>query len=349
MTTIKVNTKQSYNIEITDLFSYDFSKFGKKFVIITDSNVNKLYGNKLLSYLKSQNLQADILVFPAGEKSKTPDTVIKLLRNLAKRNVDKSTILIAFGGGVVGDIVGFVASIYERGINFIQVPTTLMAQVDSSIGGKTGVNLPEGKNLMGSFHQPLAVITDTKLLKTLNEKEFKNGLAEIIKSGMTQDKELFEKLENNNFNDINFIKDIIETSAKLKANIVEKDEKESELRKILNYGHTIGHAIETIFKYKITHGEGLGSGMYYEAKIANKLGLLDNDSLERQNKLITKLGLPTVQKADINKLIEIMKLDKKNKDGKIYFVLPTEIGKVKEENGKICFPVEENIIRECLK
>jgi 3-dehydroquinate synthase len=230
------------------------------------------------------------------------------------------------------------------------MPTTLLAQVDSSIGGKTGVDIPEGKNLFGYFHQPKEVCIDIETLETLPEREIKNGLAEIIKYGMTQDRELFEFLEKNiEKRNENFYLRVIETSARIKSRIIEHDEKEKELRKILNYGHTIGHAIEGIKGYRgITHGEAVAIGMVYEGKISSELGFLKRNDLERQNKLIDRAGLPTRYKGNIKGLLKIMKRDKKSRNEKLYFVLPIKIGKVKTRKNQIAFPVKIDLIRKCL-
>lgn len=354
MKTIKVNFKDgNYDIKIGSGFlkKINFRKFkASKFAIITDSNVKRLYGGKVKRFIQNQRLAVELFDFPAGEKSKNLKQAEKLGRELAGKEFDRNAMIIALGGGVTGDLAGFVASFYKRGIGYIQIPTTLVAQTDSSIGGKTGVDIPEGKNLFGCFHQPKAVFIDVNTLKTLPEKEIRNGLAEIIKYGMTQNVELFKELEKkfSKRNEAFFLK-IVEKSCEIKARIVEKDEKEKDLRKILNYGHTIGHAIETAKNYKISHGEAVGLGMVYEGRISNKLGLLDDKSLERQNQLIKNIGLPINYKGKINKLVEIMKRDKKAKSGKLYFVLPTTIGNVKKEKRQVVFPVDEAIVIECLK
>lgn len=354
MPRIDVSTKAgSYNIEIGSnlLFQTDFRRFNaSRYVIITDSTVKNLYGKEVENLLKKQGLKVELLDFPSGERSKTWETAASIGRELARRGYDKDSIIIALGGGVVGDLAGFVASFYMRGINYIQIPTTLIGMIDSSIGGKTGVDIPEGKNLFGTFHQPKAVIIDIDLIEKLPEKEIKNGFAEIIKYGIVKDKKLFEDIEQN-FSKRNgeFYSRIIEMSCRIKARIIEQDEKESELRKVLNYGHTVGHAIEASEDYKISHGEAAALGMIFEARISSRLGFLSKINLERQNKLIKALGLPTEYKGNPDDLIEIMKRDKKNRDGKIYFVLPTTIGGIKEENGKVAFPVDESLVRECLK
>lgn len=354
MKTIKVNLKeQNYDIKIgSGIFDkINFRNFkASKFAIVTDSNVKKLYGEKIKKLIQNQKLVVELFDFPAGEKSKNWIQAEKIGRKLAKKEFDRNSIIIGIGGGVTGDLAGFVASFYKRGIDYIQIPTSLVAQVDSSIGGKTGVDIPEGKNLFGYFHQPKAVFIDVDTLETLPEKEIRNGLAEIIKYGMTQDIELFEELEQN-FPKRNkeFYLKIVEKSCEIKTRIVEKDEEEKELRKILNYGHTIGHAIETAKNYKITHGEAIGLGMAYEGKISVQLRLLDTKSLERQNQLIKNIGLPTSCKGNVDRLFEIMRKDKKVKSGKLYFILPNAIGKIKKGRRQVAFPVKEAIVRECLK
>ena len=319
-----------------------------KYAIITDTNVNKLYGKRLFDLLQKKG-KVVTLVFKAGENSKNLETVGKILTELAKNNFDRDTLIIALGGGVVGDLGGFVASMYLRGIRYAHIPTTLLAQVDSSVGGKTGVNLMEGKNLAGSFYHPLEVLIDVDTLKTLPEREIKNGLAEVIKYAVTLDEELFDYLERNySKRNKDFYLKIISESCRIKARIVKKDEKEKELRKVLNYGHTIGHAIEKESNYKISHGEAVGIGMAYEGKISAELGIMDLDDLKRQNKIIGSMGLPLVYKGNVDALIKIMGYDKKTKDGKLYFILPENIGKVKTEKGKVAFPVKESIVRKIL-
>ncbi len=353
MSIIRVNLKdKSYEIKIGKgiLKEINFRKFrASKCAIITDSDVKQLYGRKLTKIIKNQNLSVDLFDFPAGEKSKTLSRAGELGEKLVKKEFDRNSLIVALGGGVVGDVAGFVASFYKRGIDYIQIPTTLLAQVDSSIGGKTGVDISEGKNLFGVFYQPKAVFIDIDFLKTLPEKEIKNGLAEVIKYGMIQDAKLFTYLEQNSLNkNHEFYLQVIKKSCQIKAKIVGRDEKEEELRKILNYGHTIGHAIETVQKYKISHGEAIGLGMVYEGQISHRLGLLNKKDLERQNKLIQNMGLSITYKGNIDNLIEIMKRDKKSKSREIYFVLPTAIGKVKQKNKKVAFPVKISLIRETL-
>lgn len=349
---VKMNLRErSYNIHIgSDLLEhFDFGIYkASKYVILTDSNVNKLFGKQLASRLLNQKLSVELLEILAGEDSKNLKDVENLVRELAKRNVDKQAIIITLGGGVVGDIGGFVASVYERGIRYIQVPTTLLAQVDSSIGGKTGVNIPEGKNLIGAIRQPVAVITDIQALKHLPDSEIRNGLAEVIKYAVIKDEKLFRYLENHiQERSPEFYLKIVQRSARIKTSVVRKDEVENEFRKILNYGHTIAHAIEILTNYQISHGEAVAYGMMYEGKISQLLGLLNKSELNRQNDLISKLGFAMTLNLEPEKLIEIMKRDKKSLQNKLYYVLPDRIGKIYKKDGKVSVAVDERIVMNC--
>lgn len=352
MKTIKVNCEKSYDIKINQglLETFDFKGLNaSKYVVITDSNVKKLYGEKLAERLKKSGLSVNLMDFPAGEESKNWEMVKEIGQKLAKQNTNRDVIIVALGGGVVGDLAGFISSIYMRGVRYIHIPTTLLAQIDSSVGGKTAVNIPEGKNLLGTFHQPQVVVIDPDVLNTLQLREIQNGLAEIIKYAVTQDKNLFEYLKKNiEKADKSFYEFIIPKSVEIKANIISQDEKEKELRKILNYGHTVGHAVEILSEYKIPHGQAVAIGMVYEAKIANYLGILSNEDLQKQNDLIKKAKLNYEFKFDIDRAIEIMERDKKSRAKELYFILPSEIGKIKEEKSQVAFPVETEIVRECL-
>ncbi len=329
----------------------NFKKFGcDKCAIITDSNVEKLYAKDLEKKLNQDGVISEIFSFPAGETSKTFATVISLGRKMIKSGFGRNSLIIALGGGVVGDIAGFLASIYERGIKFVQIPTTLLAQVDSSIGGKTGVDTPEGKNLLGTFYQPQTVICDINFLSTLPKKEIKNGWAELIKDGMIKDNRFFEFLQKKHSSlDEKDLAAIITSAVGIKAKIVSQDERESGERIILNYGHTIGHAIETIENYKISHGEAVALRMIYEGKISSLLGYLTAADLKKQNELILSVGLPVNYRGNIDKLIEIMRRDKKALDSNPHFVLPIKIGAVKNEGTKFAFAVEEKIIKRALE
>ncbi len=305
-----------------------------KWMIITDENVDKIYGEKLEKELSNYNILKYIVA--PGEESKTPYVYIDIITELLKHNFTRNDQIIALGGGVIGDLAGFCAATYMRGISFVQIPTTLLAQVDSSVGGKTGVNLPEAKNIVGAFHQPNLVIADTALLKTLPKREIVSGLGEVIKYGIIEDYDFF-KYTHKYLKEIldvdqSIIPYIVKMCCKIKARIVSEDEKEIGLRKNLNFGHTIGHAIETATKYKkYTHGQAVIIGMYYESKIAKSMGLIDDDYLNEISACLKEtrvpLGLDSFSKEE---LIKIMGRDKKNKDSKISFILPVGKGKVRE-------------------
>ena len=249
-----------------------------RYVIVTDSNVNRLYGQTMLDALTEAGLKASIMEIPAGESSKNISTVMDIAGRLLACGADRGTLLIALGGGVVGDLTGFIASVYMRSVPYIQIPTTLVGQVDSAIGGKTAVDLPQGKNLLGTFYQPRAVFADLNFLDTLPEKEFNNGLAEIIKYGIIEDEKMFKLLEENmdavKSRDSAHLLKIIETCCRIKKSIVEIDEREQGLRRILNFGHTLGHALEAVSDYALSHGEGVALGMIAAAKLSVKMHYL---------------------------------------------------------------------------
>ena len=303
-----------------------------RYVIVTDSDVNPLYGQRVLERLKETTRPVDIIEIPAGESSKSLETVDGVARRLVGLSASRKSLLIALGGGVVGDVAGFVASIYMRSIPYIQIPTTLLAQVDSSVGGKTGVDLPEGKNLVGTFYQPKAVYIDLSVLETLSDKDFGNGLAEIIKYSIIADHGFFELLEQEKAGirkrDISLMKNLVGRSCKIKAEIVEKDEKESDLRRILNFGHTLGHALEAGSDYSLSHGEAVAIGMVGAAMISHKLNHLDENSCARIAALIESYGLPTTIPAGMEtaKITGFMTTDKKAVGGQLHFVLTKGIG-----------------------
>lgn len=333
---LKLNKKinNSYTILIKKNCQQEILKFIKqnypnsKCGIISDSKVAKLYGQKMLRELQKNNIESDIFTFPAGEKSKNLKTIEDITTQLSKAEYSRKDIVIALGGGLTGDIAGFIASIFMRGIDFIQIPTTLLAMVDASIGGKTGVNLSTGKNLVGSFKQPKAVFVDQDFLSTLSPKQIKSGLAEVIKYGVIKDLALFEFLEKNSQKILNLdegsINKIIQKSVQIKASIVEVDEKESGERMKLNYGHTYGHAIEKNSDYKLLHGYAISIGMVLENKIAIERKLLSPSNSQRIKNLIKLYGLPfvTMKKPKLEQL----KKDKKKDIDHIKIILPTKIG-----------------------
>ena len=303
-------------------------KLGKKYLIITDTKVKKLYGNSLLRYLKKNSIKADILSFTPGEKNKIMQTIESLAERMVEKGFDRKDAIIALGGGVVGDIAGLLSAIYMRGIPYVQVPTTLLAMVDSSIGGKTGVDLKNGKNLLGTFTQPKAVFVDPLYLKSLPSKQIKNGLAEIIKYGVIKDKNLFNFIERNLKKilglDKKALEKIIFDSIKIKVQIVEKDEKEGNLRMILNYGHSFGHVLEKMSGYKLLHGFAISIGMVIINKIAVEKKILNPKDAERIKKLLKNAGLPVVTIKNISN--QDLHGDKKKTGNSINIILPKRIG-----------------------
>jgi len=342
MKTLKVNldkkTLLSYEIRIgksiIDRMILLIAKNHKatRYVIVTDSNVNRHYGQILINAMTQAGMKASLMEIPAGESSKNIATVMDVTGKLLASGADRQTLLIALGGGVVGDLTGFIASVYMRSIPYIQIPTTLIGQVDSAIGGKTAVDLPQGKNLLGTFYQPRAVFADVNFLRTLPDKEFNNGLAEIIKYGIIEDEKMFKFLEENmdavKSRDSDHLLKIIETCCRIKKSIVEIDEREQGLRRILNFGHTLGHALEAVSHYTLSHGEGVALGMIAAAKLSVKMNYLSEDELIRVEKIITQAGLPAKIPASFvpGKVIARLKTDKKKKDDQVHFVLVKKIG-----------------------
>ncbi|MFA5947863.1 MAG: 3-dehydroquinate synthase [Candidatus Gracilibacteria bacterium] len=347
MEEIKITLDKKINDSYTILIKQNVSsmvidflktkKLGNKYAIITDSTVVKLYGFALKKFLKNNEINCEIFSFEKGEEAKKLQTIENLAKEMIEKKFDRKDAIIALGGGVCGDLAGFLASIYMRGIPFIQIPTTLLAMVDASIGGKTGVNLTSGKNLIGTFYQPKAVFIDINYLKTLSLSHIRNGLAEIIKCGVIKDKILFETIEKN-LNKIlklepNILNEIIKKSVKIKTEIVEKDEKEKDLRKILNYGHSFGHIIEKQSAYKLLHGYAISIGMIIANKIAVDKKLLKEEIAERIKNLIKNAGLPitTIKTPTIKDLVT----DKKKQGNYIDLIFPTTIGKVVIRKEKI--------------
>lgn len=307
-------------------------RVAKRYGVISDDRVAALYGQRLLAALQGNGIAADLLVFPHGEASKTLATVGDLASRLARAGFDRKDGLIALGGGVTGDITGFLAASYMRGIPFVQVPTSLLAQVDSSVGGKTGVDIPEGKNLVGAFYQPKAVYIDPEVLSTLDSREFLSGLAEVIKYGIIRDSSFFHFLEENRERIIalepSCLEQMISTCCRIKADVVEQDEREGGLRRILNYGHTIGHAVEAASAFSISHGLAVAIGMVAAAGLAVLKGVLTAEDGRRISSLIAQYGLPVAVPSDLDRdaIKTYLKTDKKVVAGKVFYILPTAIG-----------------------
>ncbi|PCJ59459.1 MAG: 3-dehydroquinate synthase [Planctomycetota bacterium] len=330
---------RSYDIIIEEgIFeSFHESSIFEKYsniVVITDENVYGLYEKTINSghYKK-------VIVLPAGETTKQIQYLEEIWNQLVELKLDRASLIIVIGGGVIGDIGGFAAASYMRGIDFVQVPTTLLAQVDSSVGGKVGINHPGGKNILGAFHQPQAVFIDLNVLKTLPEREFKSGLGEVVKYGVIWDKDFFEFMEDNAEEilsmDAGVISTIIGRCCEIKADIVKQDEFECGIRAVLNYGHTAGHGLENVFHYeKILHGEGVIFGMVVEGIMAMHRGLFSKEDFEIQNRLIEKLNLGfKVPAFNMSEYLDAITLDKKNTNNSINFILPTKIGEVVKIDG----------------
>jgi 3-dehydroquinate synthase len=308
---------------------------GKKVLLVSNPAIFRHYGERAIASLQQANFEVYTCILPAGERYKNLASVQKIYNTALANRLERSSTMIALGGGVIGDMTGFAAATWLRGINFVQVPTSLLAMVDAAIGGKTGVNHPDGKNLIGAFYQPRLVLIDPDVLKTLPVREFRAGMAEVIKYGIIWDAELFVQLEQaENLAQPRQIKsellqEILTRSCQAKAVVVGKDEKETGLRAILNYGHTIGHAVESLTGYKlVNHGEAVGIGMVAAGKLAVKLEFWDQQSQDRQQVLIEKSALPTKlpEGIDIDAIVDSLQTDKKVLSGKVRFVLPTRIG-----------------------
>jgi len=303
-------------------------------VVITHPSINILYGEEVAENFVAQGWTTDIIEVPEGESFKNLGQVEKLYDHLLELKCDRKSVLVALGGGVIGDLVGFVAATYQRGIPFIQMPTTLLSQVDSSVGGKTAVNHPKGKNMIGAFYQPRLVVTDLETLRTLPSKEYRAGLAEIVKYGVIADARLFKFLETHYKEILNLdhecLSHIIETSCAIKAGVVEKDERESHYRMILNFGHTLGHAIESLTDYsRFIHGEAVAMGMVRAAKLSHSMGKCSEEVPRRLEALLKKLDLPVeMPELDSSAVIESLYHDKKTMDHKIRFILVKEIGSI---------------------
>lgn len=334
--------ERSYTIEIgtgnlsrTAQFLLDL-RHARHAVIITDEHVEEPHAAEVVASLVEQKFDVDLVVVESGELSKSVETAQELWQKLLDLGVDRRAVVIAVGGGVIGDLAGFVAATYARGIAFLQIPTTLLAQVDSSVGGKVGVNLPGAKNMVGAFWQPLGVLIDTDVLSTLPDREYRSGLAEVVKYGVILDAEFFEYLENHieplNRRDSAALRRVVARCCQLKAWVVSQDEREETgLRSVLNYGHTFAHALEALGGYRgLLHGEAVAIGMICASRLAERLGRIEPSLTARQRRLLTALRLPTdvPDELDIGALVRAMSRDKKAEHGRLRFVLPSRLGHV---------------------
>lgn len=342
MKSLRVNVAGGYDILIEKGILSSCGKYisqvskAKKVCLISDTNVVKLYGEAVEDQLKDNGFEVFTYVFEAGEASKTTSTVISMVEFMAQNQLTRGDLVVALGGGVTGDMAGFAAAIYLRGIDFVQIPTSLLAQVDSSVGGKTAVDLPQGKNLCGAFHQPILVLIDPNTLDTLTPHFFSDGMAEAIKTGCIKSLSLFEKIEKENAREI--IEDIIFECVSIKAGVVERDEKEHGERALLNFGHTAGHAIEKLHNFTtISHGEAVGIGMVMIAKAGEENGITPVGSAKRIENTLLKYDLMIKDENSINDIISAMSADKKRTSDSINFTLLHSIGdafsqKIKNED-----------------
>jgi len=304
-------------------------------VVITDTNVQKPHAERVAESLAGEDLSVDLLAVEPGEPTKSVEMAMGLWEGLLELGTDRRSVVVAVGGGVVGDLAGFIAATYARGIRFLEVPTSLLAQVDSSVGGKVGINLPEAKNMVGAFLQPIGVLIDTATLDTLPRREYLAGLGEVVKYGVILDAGLFEFLEANVpalvAQEHELLVEIVARCCRLKADVVRQDEREEMgLRSVLNYGHTFAHAFETLCGYgEILHGEAVTIGMVCAGRLAERLRRVDDVFVKRQHYLLTELGLLLAPPAlDPNRVLEVMMRDKKVAHGRLRFVLPTRLGHV---------------------
>lgn len=315
--------------KLPDIFKRKYS--GKKLAVVSDNNVFSIYGDTFVKDLQQKGFFVIPIIFEAGEKNKNLTTLSNIYDALADHAFTRSDIVVALGGGVTGDMAGLAAATFLRGMGFIQIPSTLLAMVDSSIGGKTAVDLPQGKNLIGAFYQPDAVYTDPILLETLSDRWFSDGMAELIKHGIIRDADLYNQLAFDEY-DRKYISknldDFIFASCNIKKNIVEEDEKDNGIRQLLNFGHTIGHAIERVLNYSVlSHGEAVSIGMVYITKLTESIGFTEKGEAEKIINVLKKYKLPT-QWPDINisDVIKAISLDKKNRSGKITIACIERIG-----------------------
>ena len=358
MHTVKVNLgDRSYDIELGTGLDQAGAHLkalglGRKMALVTNPTIKKLHGQRIVDSLKAAGFLVMSVEVPDGEQYKNLDWANAIYAALLTNGFDRKSALVAFGGGVIGDLTGFAAATFMRGVPFVQVPTTLLAMVDSSVGGKTGVNHPMGKNMIGAFYQPKKVLMDLDVLKTLPREEFLSGIAEVIKYGVIRDAALFDYLDKNRDKilslDPDALSHIIKRSCEIKAEVVSKDEREGGLRAILNFGHTIGHAIETAENYTMRHGEAVAIGMVYASRLAHRTGLCAASVPERVERLIKSYGLPAnltalSRQPSVTELTDTMQVDKKAEGGKVKFVLPSKIGEVVITN-----QWDEGVLKEVL-
>lgn len=345
MKKLTVHVGDTYEIFIEKGLLKDCGKYvrvvskAKKIAIITETNVAPLYLDTVKNCIENEGFEVVNYIFPAGESSKTTETIVNIVEFLAENGLTREDMVVALGGGVCGDMAGFAAAIYLRGIKFVQIPTTLLSQVDSSVGGKTGVDLPQGKNLCGAFHQPALVLIDPDVLETLSPHFFSDGMGEVIKYGCIKSKALFERIETENVKD--FIEDLIYDCVNIKRGVVERDEKEAGERALLNFGHTAGHAIEKLHNFTdISHGEAVGVGMVMISEAGERVGLTERGTTDRIRKVLEKYNMKTEVENSITDIIGAMYHDKKRTGSGIKFIMLHSLG------DSFINPVENDKVKE---
>ena len=329
MKTVEVKTGHKYNILIGHDIISDVGKYIREVTdavraaVVSDSNVAPIYAERVIDSLKSSGFETSLFIFEAGEERKRLSTIEKMYMHFFEHNITRTDIVVALGGGVTGDMAGFASASYLRGIDFVQIPTTLLSQVDSSVGGKTGVDLPTGKNLVGAFHQPNVVVIDPETLNTLPEKFFHDGMGEVIKYGCIRSRSLFECLETDSVT----VDDMIYESVSIKRDVVEKDELDTGERAILNFGHTFGHALEKLHGYSgITHGEAVGLGALILTEITEKKGITEKGTALRIRRLLEKYNMPTETEFSLADIISATRGDKKSSGKSLNFIFLRSIG-----------------------
>ena len=345
MKKLTVHVGDTYEIFIEKGLLKDCGKYvrvvskAKKIAIITETNVAPLYLDTVKNCIENEGFEVVNYIFPAGESSKTTETIVNIVEFLAENGLTREDMVVALGGGVCGDMAGFAAAIYLRGIKFVQIPTTLLSQVDSSVGGKTGVDLPQGKNLCGAFHQPALVLIDPDVLETLSPHFFSDGMGEVIKYGCIKSKVLFERIETENVKD--FIEDLIYDCVNIKRGVVERDEKEAGERALLNFGHTAGHAIEKLHNFTdISHGEAIGVGMVMLSEAGERIGLTERGTTDRIRKVLEKYNMKTEVENSVTDIIGAMYHDKKRTGSGIKFIMLHSLG------DSFINPVENDKVKE---
>ncbi len=325
-----------------------------RYAVITDSHVARLYGEQLVARCHDAALPVELFEFPAGEWNKTRETWAALSDRLLGRRFARDAAVIALGGGVVGDVAGFVAATYLRGIPYVQVPTTLLAMIDSSIGGKTGVDVPAGKNLLGAFHQPRLVVADLDVLGSLSPQQFASGIAEAVKHGVIADAAYFSALERDpkaiTARQPDVLEQLVRRSVEIKAAVVAADEREAGRRAVLNFGHTVAHAIEATARFAALHGEAVAIGMAYEARLAEVLGIAEPGTANRLIGLLERYDLPLdlPDTASVDALIAAMQLDKKTREGAVRFALPEAVGRMHADGSSWTVAAPERVVRDVL-